>query len=111
MSYSYDRRVASSEVWAAARWMPTETKVWYKLRDNGGDVYFFCTDIQKNGGMAGIEVTWPWGKTSRRPQPRAIKHKSGLLFEGDRDYYKKVPTSEVPDEVREAAKDKGATGA
>lgn len=111
MSYSYDRRTASKEVWAAPRWMPTETGVWYKLPDAmGGNEWFFCTAIQKNGGMTGVKVNWPWGKGPRRPQPKAIKHNSGQLFEGDQGHYKKVPSSEVPDEVREAAKAKGATG-
>jgi hypothetical protein len=92
--------------------MPSETNVWYKLPDfMSGDEWFFCTEIQKNGGMAGVKVNWPWGKTARRPQPKATKHNSGALFEQDKSHYKKVPASEVPDEVREAAKAKGATGA
>jgi hypothetical protein len=101
--------VFASDRVAAPRWTPTETKVWFRLPDQDGDVYFFCTEIQKNGGMAGIKVVWPWGRGSRRPQPKAVKDSTGKLFEGNKSSFKKV--KEVPDEVREAAKDKGASGA
>jgi hypothetical protein len=93
-SYGY-RRVS------AERWLPTKTKVWFKLPR---ETYFYCLSINKNGGMSGVLVEPPRSK-SGRGAPIAKKYNTGALFKGqDESHYKEVSGVSIPAEIMEAAK-------
>lgn len=78
---------------------------WYSF---GGGAYadptwFVVVEVQKNGGLSGVQVTWDHNP---RKNPKAAKKSYPA-----NQLPKKVSKEDVPDEVREAAREKGAKGA
>jgi hypothetical protein len=88
---------------AASRWYPHKVNVWYII--NPGTTYqdyFYAQSENKNGGLSGIKVT------EKARSAKAVKYNTGPLFDGDQRKYVVTPENEIPDQVKEAAKDKGA---
>jgi hypothetical protein len=83
--------------------IPTKVDTWY-LIDTSDPEYFFAQSVNKNGGLSGIKVT------ERGRSAKAVKYNTGPIDKrpGAFSPYKELEEGEVPEKVREAARDKGA---
>ena len=88
MSYTYDRR--------AARYM--EVGKWYKQSFSDEVLYFLAKAEQKNGGLAGIQVTVDLTRPRAAPKAKKISVPKSWV-----NLWTEVRESEVPENVKAQA--------
>ncbi len=76
---------------------PSSVDKWF-VQKGSTDMYFFCTEVQKNGRMKGPQVSFQGGKS---------KPTVATLSVMNPQMWKQVAAKDVPEEYREAVKDKG----